>query len=58
MNDATEKISEGSVIAGTVAVGALIGSVVCPGAGSAIGTGVGAIVGGISIIAKTLSDKK
>lgn len=46
--------AEITVIAGATTAGAAIGSCICPGAGTAIGAGIGAITGGIAVIIKTI----
>lgn len=52
-----EEVKEdGAVITGATTAGAVIGSCICPGAGTAIGAGVGAIAGGIAVIVKTINE--
>lgn len=46
------------IIGGTTGTGALIGTCICPGIGSVIGAGIGAIVSGTTVIVKTIKENK
>lgn len=52
-----EVVKNTSLVGGPAAAGAVVGTFICPGFGSAIGAGIGGIVGATSLIVKTVKNK-
>ena len=52
-----EVVKNTGLVGGPAAAGAVVGTFICPGVGSAIGAGVGGIVGATSLIVKTVKNK-
>lgn len=46
------------IIGGATGTAALLGTLICPGIGSAIGAGIGAILSGTTVIIKTIKENK
>lgn len=51
-----EVVKNTSLVGGPAAAGAVFGTLICPGLGSAIGAAVGGIAGVTSLIVKTVKD--
>lgn len=52
-----EVLENAGLVGGPATAGAIAGTFICPGFGSAIGAGVGGIVGATSLLVKTVKNK-